>query len=208
MIRLRALAEYNGLLSDFSVNKDKLIIMLPPFFRGVLTTTEIQHLQAIYNYVYPNINIVYFSSFYEVVKKCEVAGEYFTSCSMTERTSVIMAYWPTESYNETPERELQAGYIKRFIKHTIKLAGNDTPTQKTHVFCQIEWCMKHFKKDWYGASTTIYTTMKYAINACSFMPVQRIAYRCAYGKLNITFPPRCFDEQVLVIIPIHLKYAF
>ena len=134
--------------------------MLPPFYRG-------QQLHTIYNYIYPNINIVYFSNFYEVAKKCEVAGEYFTSSSMTECTSVIMAYWPTETCNETLKRELQAGYIKRFIKHTIKVAGNDIPTQKTHVFCQIEWCIKHPKKDWYGASATIYTTIKYGINACS-----------------------------------------
>ena len=46
-----------------------------------------------------------------------------------------------------------------------------------------------------------------ASTACSLMPIQRIVHRCAYGKLDVVIPPNTMSEEVLVAIPIHMKFT-
>ena len=40
--------------------------------------------------------------------------------------------------------------------------------------------------------------------ACCFMPVQRIANKCAFGKLNVKFDG--YEDSVFVACPIPIKY--
>lgn len=67
ILKLRSIAEYDRLQSDYSIND--LVEVLSPMFRRVLTTSEACKLQAAYAYIYPNINIVHFSQFYTSAKK-------------------------------------------------------------------------------------------------------------------------------------------
>ena len=104
ILEVQALAEYTNLHSDYSVISD-LIYLLPPVYKGTLNTNEKQKIQAIYNYVYPDVVISYFSPFCQSSKKCSVVGEVFTS------TSVITAFWPVESCNLMVDSNLQVGRI-------------------------------------------------------------------------------------------------
>jgi len=115
-----------------------------------------------------------------------------------------MAYWPVE--NCTSTLELQVGIIKQFLKHKIKVVENDIIKDITHILCRIEWYIKHPQANWYGTSAILCTNMTYATCAYSFMPIQRILHRCAYGKLEVVISPRSTSEQVVVAIPVHLKY--
>lgn len=156
--------------------------------------------------MYPDINILHFSQFYLSSKKCAMADELFSSSDARERSSMIMAYWPVETCTGTLQREMQVGFIKGFLKHKIKVTKNDTVDEITHIFCRIEWYIKHTQARWYGSSATLCTTITYAPTPCLFMPIQRIAHRCAYGKLDIVIPPHHSSEKVLVAIPVYLKY--
>lgn len=208
IFKLRTLAECDNINSDYAVNSSSLISMLPPLYSGSFTVSEMQQIQAVYNHIYNHETIVHVSHFYEASKKCEMAGEYFTSVHIKERSSLIMAYWPVEVLTSL-SRELQVGHILRFLKHNIKIKnGSNQIVTKTHILCQVEWCIQHEEKNWYGVSATVCTLMKHAINSCSFLPVQRIACRCAHGQQDIIIPPNHCYEKVLVAIPICLKYSF
>lgn len=207
IFRLQTLAEYDQFHSDYSITCNSMVKFLSPIYSGVFTTNEIHHLEIVYSYIYPNYTISHLSHFYEASKRCEIGDEYFTSMNTKERSSVIMAYWPVESYNEPLEKQLQVGYIQRFIKHNIKISKENYVETKTHIICEIEWCIQHVQRSWYGVSATMCTLMKYAKNPCSFMPIQRIAYHCAYGIQDVVIPPNQFSEKVLVAIPIYMKYS-
>lgn len=96
IFKLRTLAEYDNINSDYAVNSTSLISMLPPLYGGSFTVSEMQQIQAVYNHIYNHETIVHVSHFYEASTKCEMAGEYFTSVRIKERLSLIMAYWPVE----------------------------------------------------------------------------------------------------------------
>ena len=80
--------------------------------------------------------------------------------------------------------------------------------QNAMLFCEVKWYMIHEKRNWYGISAVVCTLLKYDSNACSFMPVQRNACRCAYGEQEIVIPPNICSAKVLVVIPIFLKFLF
>jgi len=208
VLYLKERSHYGNLMSDYAVNSDTLIKLLPPLFCGVFTVNETSRIKCMYTHIYGNENIVHLSRFYEASKKCEIGGEYFTSVATKERTSVIMAYWPVESFTAPLSRELQVGQIQRFIKHTIKVVEDGKVVTKYHVLCEVEWYMIHEKRNWYGMSAVVCTLLKYDRNACSLMPVQRIACRCAYGEQEILIPPNIHSEKVLVVVPIFLKFSF
>ena len=44
-----------------------------------------------------------------------------------------------------------------------------------------------------------------AVSACCYMPVQRIAFRCAYGDLSIDFGEN--TEKVFVVSPVKMKFC-
>lgn len=96
------------LQSDYSI--DNLVEVLPPMFRRVLTTSELSKLQAVYAYIYPNVNIIHFPQFYTSANKCSMAGELLSTLS------VVTAFWPVESLTRI-DRELQVGQIKNFKTH-------------------------------------------------------------------------------------------
>ena len=137
-----------------------------------------------------------------------MANEMFTSSNAKERSSEIMAYWPAENLSDhLQSKELQVGMIQRFIKHKIKVIKSNTEQEKVHIFCQVEWYMKHDKANWYGLSAILCRNITYGTAASSYIPIQRIAHRCAYGRLDIVIPPHQFTERVLVAIPVHMKYS-
>ena len=205
IFKFMSFARSDNLHSDYSnFLESEIIDVLPPHFSGTLTNTETQYLKSLYKFLYPDINIIHISPFYTSAKKCVIANELFTTSNTRQKSSVIMAYWPVE--NCTSTLELQVGIIKQFLKHKIKVVVNETTKDITHIFCKIDWHIKHVQANWYGTSAILCTNMTYAMCPYSFMPVQRILHRCAYGRLEVVLPPRSRSEQVVVAIPVHLKY--
>ena len=198
VLELQALAEHSNLNSNYSLSPNSSIYLLPPLFKQVLSANETNHLNAVYSYIYSDINIQYFSSFCVTSKKCNVAKELFSS------SSIVTAFWPTESWT-LPEHELQVGYVQKFLKHSIKVIENEKVVEKIHIFCIVEWYMKHSNSNHFGASAIVCMPFTYAANACQIMPIQKIANRCAYSKLNVNISDHGV-EQVIVAIPLHLTF--
>ena len=206
VLELRSLAG-GDIHSDYSVKlPNSCIKMLPPIYEGVLTTNQVNKIQSVYTFLYPQMRVAHFSHFYEYSNRCIMAGEIFTTSSSGERSSVITAIWPTESL--TDNRTLQVGCIKKFIYHTVKVYSgvDNTVEEKHHVFCFVEWYIKHSQENWFGVSAKVCYNITYAESACSYIPIQRLAHRCAYGKINVTIPPRN-SEELFIAIPIELKYS-
>lgn len=206
ILELMAYARCNNLHCDYSISvESERIVMLPPHFNGTLTKTEVQQLTTIYEFIYPHSNLIHLSPFYTTAKKCVMANELFTTSNAREKSSVIMAYWPMED-SINSELQLQVGIIQQFLKHRIKVKINDVTKDIVHILCKVEWHIKHPQANWYGTSALLCTNMTHSMSAHSFMPIQRILHRRAYGRLEVMIPPRNTNEIVIVAIPVHLKY--
>ena len=206
ILKLQSLASCNiNGEHDFSLSlSDTYIELLPPKCEGVLTTSQKEKLQDVYRFLYPNVNFLHFSSFYEHSRRCIMAKEMFTISRAKERSSVVMAVWPTENLSD--DRHMQVGRIQRIIRHCTKIFHSGSLEERHHVFCIMDWYIKHSQEHWYGISATMCTNITYAESSCSYLPIQRICHRCAYGNLKVTIPPRHSDEEVFVAIPVNLKF--
>ena len=51
---------------------------------------------------------------------------------------------------------LHVGRIRKFIKHTIKIINSDSlEKEMQHLFCQIDWYVKHDQKNWFFGMSAI-----------------------------------------------------
>lgn len=69
-----------------------------------------------------------------------------------------------------------------------------------HVLCYVKWFISHPESHWFGTSAVVTHTLEEANSPVCFIPVQRIACRCAHAKTTLEFPHG--NENVLVAIPI------
>ena len=76
------------------------------------------------------------------------------------------------------------GVIQYFVEHQLHYESNGKITQEQHVLAYVHWKELHCSHNWFGSSATVCTNMFAGSAACSFLPVQRIAHRCA----NIVLP--------------------
>ena len=67
------------------------------------------------------------------------------------------------------------------MKHSIKFEEG----YEDHLFCNVKWKESHPCFDWYGKLATISSNTIAIQAACSFMPIQQIACRCASAELNL-----------------------
>ena len=73
------------------------------------------------------------------------------------------------------------------------------------MFAYVRWKQFHPYKTWYGASATVCIDMFEEQRSCRFLPVQRIACRCAYIVLPVTFGDMV--ETVFIACLISIKYS-
>ena len=91
--------------------------------------------------------------------------------------------------------------IKYFLKHVIKFQSG----QEEHLFCYITLKQQHPLFNWFGQSAVVTSNLDEVQDACCFMPVQHIAFRCASAELCLNFGT--INETVFVACPINMKYT-
>lgn len=172
---------------------------VPPMHERVLSSLAANQLQMVYQQLYPNQTISFFSLIYNHYKRVIFADDFIG------QGEVVMAYWPGNgsSLDNINYSACRVGIIKYFLKHTIKVAGEKDSSE--HLFCYINWKQVHPFQDWYGKSALVSSTLNEVENACCYMPVQRIAFRCASGELVVDFGDIC--ETVFVASPIAIKFC-
>jgi len=208
IVNLQSLANRDIHGSDYSFNPGQSQIkLLPPVLEGVFTSSQMERIKRVYKFLYPHTNFLHYSRFYEHSKSCIMEEEIFTANDCAQRTSVVTAIWPTESLHESfRSRVKEVGSIRKLVKHKVKImTESSTIEEKYHLFCLVDWYAKHPREDWYGYSAIVCYNFTLSESDCSFMPIQRILGRCAYGKLEVIIPPRA-SEKLFVAIPITLKY--
>ena len=165
----------------------------------VMSPVDTQNLKLIYEQLYPQRLIIHFSQFARKFNCISVGTEVIRN---TKKSGVVMAYWPSSgtSLMSVNYTRYSVGIIDKFVKHHIKFEDGE----EDHLFCYVKWKESHPLFDWFGQLATVSCNTNAIENACCFMPVQRIAYRCASAELNVDFGS--VTDVVFVACPINLKY--
>ena len=189
---------------SFQLNSgSKLCSMILPLREKVLASDDFHKLETIYQQLYPRRTISFMSRFYHRCRRITLANEIIGS--ENERSAVVMAYWPGtgSSLENIDYTRCRVGIIQYFLRHSATFAPSQE--HEEHLFCFIRWKQSHPSYDWFGHSATVTSLACEPLSACCYMPVLRIAYRCAYGELSVQFVDK--TEKVFVVSPVKLKFC-
>ena len=198
VLKLATISQLDLTLFQLSTNED-CVKFVPPKFENILTSEEADKLRYFYEQLLPNISIQIMSLFYTKSKKIALAND------LIKVGSTIMAYWPGNGscLMNIDYSVCRVGVIQYFLKHTITVVGDPAP--RSFALCYVKWKQKHPCFDFFGKSATISSTLDEVESVCSYMPAQRIAYRCTYGEMSVDFGH--IRELVFVASPVALKFC-
>ena len=197
MMQLSSVANLTSVSYEFL--QISYIKPLPPMREKVFSSVEADELKQIYRQLYPSQTLSFFSLLYMHHKKVLLGNELLKS------GEVVMAYWPGigNSLSDIDYSTCRVGIVNYFLNHTIKLDNNEK--NRSHLFCYITWKQRHPMSNWFGKSAIVSSTLNEIKNGCCYMPIQRMAFRCASGELAVDFEG--MREHVFVASPVSIKFC-
>lgn len=181
---------------------------LHPICKKVLTMSEIKDLETMYKQLYPTKVIESISHFTFKVSRVMLNNDIIGSvCSRSKKASVIGAFWPSEgSVSSIDYTRLQIGIIQYFIEHKVVLKEEGgSSLEQTCLLCCVKWFKPHPEHNYFGNSVIVAQHLEATESPMRYMPVQRIACRCAYMFTQLQFSSS--TEDVTIAIPIVRNFS-
>lgn len=137
---------------------------------------------------------------------------YLSVSSQSQHFSVIMAFY--YGFNggidhSNPITTPRFGQIQYFFQHSMNLAGfiNDgsrTSKQMEHTFAKVKCYSRHPREHFISHPVKVLANEFEPEGAASFIPMSRIACRCAVTKTTIEFDYG--TDSVTVVCPLFTRY--
>ena len=189
----------------------KAVLPVAPFYEEVFFPDEFSQLKHVYEQLYPDRDFshilipVTYHKFGRLILAGDLIGSKMPGAN-SKLSSVVMAYWPSRQQNlDIDYSTMQVGVVQYFVRH--KICVKDTANKMAseyHLFAYVKWKELHRNFDWFGAAATV---CEVATEFCcsNFLPVQRIARRCAHVTMSVNFGD--ITENVFIACPISFKYC-
>ena len=212
-VAIKLLNISNCPVSSFS-SIDNVVELLPPLHENVFSAELMEQLEIIYRQLYAtSYDISLFSPFYLRSNRIRLAGDLIGSdnnAASATTSSVIMAYWPTrgEDLNVIDNSSMHVGVVQYYFRHCAEVCNKENQECTTlHTdFAYVLWKQSHPNQHWFGHSATVCFNTFEPSSACNFIPVQRIANKCAFCVLSLELIPN-IRENLFVASPVCIKYT-
>lgn len=198
-------------LTSFSFIKN-IVELLPPFYESVFPAEALEQLEVIYKQLYTCSIVSFLSPFYHRCNRVRLAGDLIGSvqnAASATSSSVIMAYWPGsgEDLANIDYSRMRVGIVQYYFRHHAVICDQNNEKSTIDIeFAYVLWKQKHPNQEWFGNSATVCFEMFEPLSSCNFIPVQRIARKCAFCVLNLEIIPN-IRENVFVACPVSIKYC-
>ena len=203
---LNSLKFDNPVLSmNFQYCDASTIQLLPPAAEYILSSEYFDYLKQLVVELNPGISDCQPLQLCRRYNSVCVAGEVFGSkIRRTDRNACIAAYWPTSPGSSLDScYELKFEFVQFYLLYSVKFSGTNLCN---YVFAFVRWNKKHCNSNWFGSSVFVSSQCTEPLSRYSFIPVQRLAHRCAHGVINVNFGS-C-NDNVFVTVPLHSKSCF
>ena len=176
-------------------------VLVPPAKEQCFTDTELATLKQMYSLLYPTSNLT-LSRFYHQYKKLLINEEEFLcDASLSKRSSTIAAKWAgVLSVDPRGEAPMRVGQVHSYIEHNITLIKDNKASSLPHVLARVSWYMEHPQRDYLHSTIIICSNTFDSSTSASFIPVNRIAGRCAIATVVMKF--RYGEDRVNIVVPL------
>jgi hypothetical protein len=174
-----------------------------PIKEKCFSDVELSYLRRMYSFLYPNSNIEHIDRFYYQSKNMTINNEDFVSIgSRSTKSSSIAAHWPgvlnIDPYGEAP---LRVGVVSFFFRHTLSITNPSTKKEVvTHVLAHVNWYMDHPRRNFLHPSVIISSAVFDCNSPACYIPVNRMAARCAVAKTTFNFDYG--ENSVVISVPL------
>ena len=187
-------------LGELLFNND-LVVPVGQMSQHALQTHEMESLMNMYQTILPDYNIFHVSRLCCRFGRAKLGNKLLSSrIAKSDRSSYVSANW----LNNTMHAIYRPGYVRFFIKHNITLEkqNKDTLSVET-LLAYIGWYKPHPEMNYLPSPVTLWYPECEPISASSFMPINRIACRCAQSESYMEFAGRPHNNgSAVTIIPI------
>ena len=74
------------------------------------------------------------------------------------------------------------------------------------IFCRVKWHQYHSEPLHFGSSAIACTRQTEVEDACCYLPLKRVANRCAFGDIVTDFGDPIGSDNTFVAIPLPFNY--
>ena len=207
-------AQHTCNVSMLDCTSQKNHVVSLPLVKKVFSECEMQYLTEMYKVLYPppEYDVVQPSRFYLEFKQVTINGETFISKkSRSQRSTAVVAHWPNTTctgIDEHVQCPMCVGIVSYFFQHEIRVKSRRSQSVNTinSMLAYMKWMENHPQRNNY-IPMTIITSTTYSFDSCtSFIPISRIAGRCAVAEATATFDYG--EDKVLVCIPLLKKELY
>ena len=191
IVTIKQLPNFTGAVSAITAYETPFQFLVPPFKEKWLDTTEMAYLKVVYNALYPQWSIMRLARCFQEYKQVIVNGEEFISTiSRSQRSCTIAAHWLRRglTIDLVGEEPLRIGIVTAFIRHKVDCAqSSQVTTTISHIFARVKWYMNHTHSNYLHPSVIVCANVFEPFSPASFIPLSRIAARCAVSTCDFTF---------------------
>ena len=176
-----------------------------PQVEKVFNDRDMECLKEMYGFLYPSnmFKIIQISRFYLESKHIFVHGlQLISTKARSERSAAIVAHWRNGNCIDlTGQAPLKAGIITSIFCHDLQVEVGSAIVCKKNLLARVDWLEYHPKQDQYIATVMVTSTLPDTQNSSNFIPVARIAARCALiSKIAINFDYG--EDNVCICVPL------
>ena len=200
-------SNYTCDISQIDATEKKYQTILSPLTEKVFDDSEMRHLEEMYAHLYPAslYECVQPARFYEEGKQAIINKEHFISTkARSMRSAAVIAHWATSTgISHGGDCQIRPGLVLSFIRHKTTVRKLNCAADKTysHVLARVHWFQNHSRRDTYIPTLIVTSTLFDPESSATFIPISRIAGRCAYSKATVSFDYG--EDTVNLCVPLH-----
>ena len=178
-----------------------LIVPVGQMSQHALSTQEVTFLEQMYHTILPEYKLLHVSRLCYRFSRCKLGSKLVSSqLAKSDRSSYICANW----LNSSSSVACRPAYVRYFLKHTLTIERDNKEMVSIQSYLAfVEWYKPHPEREYLQRPVSLWYPDLEPLSIASFMPINRIACRCAQSQAQFEFIERPHNNgQVVIIIPI------
>ena len=173
-----------------------------PVREHAMNDNLVKCLTAMYEVLFSGCTITHTTSLCQRFVRVKVGNILYSSkLARTDRNSFVCAHWLKSDAGSIDTSLLcRSSCVQYFIRHNIQLQRNSEQFTEYMYLAVVQWYKEHPEKMYFHLPNTVCFPDYVPLSEAAFIPISRIASRCAQTELKMSFPERPYHNGMAVII--------